>query len=118
MRSADMSQPFDGDGPTLKESLKKFREFATSPKATYLRKALEKASELYFNVKQKPNPVGAVSSLLGLVEYGAEVLTPIPQKTKKSMSKAQSAFQKIFDEGWLLLEIETAEVVLPLLDVE
>lgn len=113
-----MGRPFDGDGPTLRKTLQKLKSFATSSRADNFRKGLERGAEFYFAVRKEPNPVAAAGAALDLINIGASLLTPPKAVTKKSMSKTQSQFQKLTDDAVLLLEIETGEMILPLLDME
>lgn len=112
-----MSRPFDGDGLSLRDSIKKLKTSLNSPRLGTIRKSLERGADLYFSIRQEPNPVAAFGALVDLTGHISDLVAPPKLISKKSMSEAQSKFQTLTDDSVLLMELETGEIVLPLLDL-
>jgi hypothetical protein len=113
-----MGRPFDGDGPTLRDTFGKVRRALSAQKTSSLRKALERGADLYFAVRMKPNPLEAAGAFLDLTSIASDLLMPDRPMNKKVLSETQFKFETLIKTGFCLLEQDTAEIVLPLLDME
>lgn len=113
-----MAKPFDGNGPSIRDTLRKAQMLLRHPKIDRVRAGLDHATSLYYSVKIQPDPLKAFNASTGLLGLGIDLFGPEKVIRKKNISKASAKFQEIVDESWLLLDLETTEMVLPLLDLE
>jgi len=107
-------KPFDGKGPTLRESIDKLRRVTGTSKFSTIKSLLEAGMLLRLSLRED-NTLATMSNAFGIVSILTD--NAMPRITNKMItSKAQSKFQNILDEGLYLIDNDTVGLVLPLLD--